>query len=291
MINYTTTKILLIDKPLRGDRGTDYLIKLIINSKTKQMDKRCKLVMLPTAREPYEMPYAKTIPKSNLILGLQESLNYSKTLGFAKSPDEDRFPSLHSIGNYSKQMYQHLYITSDDKIKDGDWCILFDDFGSVMSTPQQYLKTKAHVLNSGLKKIIATTDSLYVQDYFWNGFDAGVKRLPQPTQSFIQKYVDEYNKGNIITKVLIEMVELDSQDYHAEIDYFGKTDIKLEYALKVNSSNEITIKKVKDSWTREEVVELCKSAYLDGYSEGGSNVSGYTMSDKCSWFEWLEENL
>ena len=82
------------------------------------MLKKCKVVMLPTATEPYKMPYNKHIPESNLILGLQESLNYSKTLGFKKSPDESKFHSLHSIGNYSKQMYQHLYITSDDEIKE-----------------------------------------------------------------------------------------------------------------------------------------------------------------------------
>ena len=55
--------------------------------------------------------------------------------------------------------------------------------------------TKCFCLNIVLsEKIIATTDISLVKEY----------NLPQPSQQFIQKYIEEYNKGNIITDVLVE---------------------------------------------------------------------------------------
>ncbi len=41
-----------------------------------------------------------------------------------------------------------------------------------------------------------------------------------------------------------------------------------ETVLKVDSDNCITIHPIKDSWTREEVEQLCVSAYTDGFYEG-----------------------
>jgi hypothetical protein len=68
----------------------------------------------------------------------------------------DEFPEQHP-NNIAK----HIYITSDEEIKEGDWTLMFDDFGNLFlcDKPQQYLGIeKGHHLNKGLRKIILTTD-------------------------------------------------------------------------------------------------------------------------------------
>lgn len=53
---------------------------------------------------------------------------------------------------------------------------------------------------------------------------------------------------------------------------------------------EITIKKVKSSWTREDVIDLCKKAYREGaaYSIGShDNFKQIHLTED----EWLKENL
>jgi hypothetical protein len=62
---------------------------------------------------------------------------------------------------------RNIYITSDEEIKEGDWTLMFDDFGHLFlcDKPQQYLGIeKGHHLNKGLRKIILTTDSELIKD-------------------------------------------------------------------------------------------------------------------------------
>ena len=111
------------------------------------------------------------------------------------------------------------------------------------------------------EKIIATTDISLVKEY----------NLPEPSQSFIQKYIEEYNRGNIITDVLVEY----------GIIYEGRSyDLYNPDKLKVNlKNNTITIKKVKDSWNREEILNDIEQAIIQGLDIG-------QYRDK-----WIKENL
>lgn len=54
---------------------------------------------------------------------------------------------------------EYYIFTENDKIKDGDWCLLFDSFDNLFlcDKPSQYFEKEGHVLNDGLKKIIAST--------------------------------------------------------------------------------------------------------------------------------------
>lgn len=52
------------------------------------------------------------------------------------------------------------HYVSNEEIKEGDWILMFDDFGNLFlgNEPKQYLGEKAgHHLNKGLRKVIATT--------------------------------------------------------------------------------------------------------------------------------------
>ncbi len=161
----------------------------------------------------------------------------------------------------STVQFWNLYIISDDEIKEDDWY-----YDNVVLQIRQW---KSFMIYNKLqhKKVIATTDT---------SLD-----LPQPSQQFIQKYIEEYNKGNVITDVL---VEYNCGDSHCSLfgcqKHLGCKNENIQ-TVKINpKDNTITIKKVKDSYTREEVENLIYSA----------------MKDRCyttvaEWKKWIEENL
>ena len=175
---------------------------------------------------------------------------------------------LNGLKNDEYKEYQHLYIISDDEIKKDDWFINLQHNKIYQCVPKPFVgEVWVNENKDVCKKVIATTDT---------SLD-----LPQPSQQFIEKYIEEYNKGNVITDVLVEY-ELISNE-----EYFGNTvnpDNDVPYfdeKLKINpKDNTITIKKIKDSYTREEVENLIYSA----------------MKDRCyttiaEWKKWIEENL
>jgi hypothetical protein len=171
----------------------------------------------------------------------------------------------HTKPEYDKRTYQHLYILSDDEIKEGDWYIkeLFN------TLKYDWYKVVTERFPNDYKKIIATTDK---------SLD-----LPQPSQSFIEKYVEEYNKGNVIAEVLVEYETATNQVPNGTtIDW-----------LKVNpKDNTITIKKVKDSWSREETVTLCLKMQHDYIKYKESCHYGPNMREITDWTDkWIEENL
>ena len=215
------------------------------------MLKRCKVVMLPTKE------------KSDIFIGKTHSvLHYKNNI-----PDEE-FKS-----------YQHLYIISDDEIKEGDW---FYNIHSKIVGRAEFNFGKDELA----KKIIATTNSSLWRPS--HKYASDVILLPQPSQQFIEKYIEEYNKGNIITDVLVEY-ELISNE-----EYFGNTfnpDDDVPYfdeRLKINpKDNSLTIKKVKDSYSREEVVKLLVDCCGEVSCEDGKLLG----KNPEELYKWIEENL
>jgi hypothetical protein len=142
---------------------------------------------------------------------------------------------------------QNLYIISDDEIKKGDWCLHKDGKG-ILCKVNLIFEDKDLLLNNATKinplefrKIIATTDtSLIIEDYNKEiGFNA--YNFPQPHQEFIEKYIECYNRGEVITDVLVEY-----EDFNWDLLVSGKTIIN--QILKINpKDNTITIKELKDS--------------------------------------------
>jgi hypothetical protein len=178
---------------------------------------------------------------------------------------------------YNDATSYHLYILSDEEIKEGDYCIEF-----IKGIPTNVLQIKGHDFKrclhnyEKLKKIIATTDKLILQ-LNKSAFDRSEDRyLPQPSQSFIQKYVEEYNKGNIITEVMVEYERyLDQMSFDYEV-YVNK--------LKINpKDNTISIRKIKDSWNRGEVFNLMFQAWMQGEKNSLQSQEFIT--------KWIEENL
>jgi hypothetical protein len=132
---------------------------------------------------------------------------------------------------------QHLYIISDAPLKVGDWIIYSSQSirkVAEIKGDRVILEGLQHLtlLMSACKKIIATTDIYirYTQERTVRGAyeklsfeDGWYKANFKPTyvagvsSSFIKKYIEEYNKGNIIENIL---VELETQ-YQVEHFYDG----------------------------------------------------------------------
>ncbi len=199
--------------------------------------------------------------------------NNKSTTSILKSGITGKLDGLPFLKENKSDFYCDLYIISDDEIKEGDWCLN-------ISKNIIYQKDKLP-MDIMWKKIIATTDtSLTLSSTTnYNGksiiFDNYIK-LPQPSQQFITKYIEEYNKSNIITDVLVEYEnKFDGKEYVDDQDAYGYD--KFKQVLKINSKdNTITIKKLKNSWNREEVIKLLKSIT-------------YTEFQKLP--DWIEENL
>ena len=183
----------------------------------------------------------------------------------------------------STVQFWNLYIISDDEIKEGDWVVYknkmiyqnsYGEIGSVIGDED--------FIRKYCKKIIATTDESL--------------NLPQPSDSFIKKYVEGYNKGNVITDVLVEYNIYDDQcdGLSCGICNCNHTTEKLISELKINpKDNTITIKKVKDSYTREEHISNIKKFSL----ELGSKIHCFLKEDGTLSIsiqdvnKWIEENL
>lgn len=140
--------------------------------------KKAKVVMLPTNE------------KANLLLTGRNDLYYSSKLSdFSLKEDID--------------IFQNLYFLSDEEIKEGDW---YENNGVIFRADDKFDEGNDPNQNKNNKKIIATTDKLIMGDDKGKsllGTDLN-NYLPQPSQSFIEKFVDEYNKGNVITEVMVE---------------------------------------------------------------------------------------
>ena len=227
--------------------------------------KKAQLVMLPTEKSTGNI--AKTY--NNIIYSI----------------------NTHNRG-ISDHIDQHLHIISDDEIKEGDY-FLADNRISKSSNkgiPNWIVCKCTKVKNTWIycdeipdeghngdwcKKIIATTNTSLKYQYSENHpFD--LICLPQPSQQFIEKYIEEYNKGEVIIDILVEYEYIKTPD-----QIFYTNDVPYGYDnLKVNpKDNTINIKLLKESWNREEVKALLKNAF---------KVERKSLSRQE---DWIEENL
>lgn len=170
----------------------------------------------------------------------------------------------------------HLYVISNgEKPKIGDWYYIYVPSVHSKNDPNCIAQLTKEDVDSGLyekykdsiKKIIATTDSSLTKVVINGDYPVDGIPLPKPSQSFIEKYIECYNKGEIIDDVLVEYT-YDNPEPNRNV-----------LCLKINSKdNTITIKKIKNSWNREEVVNL-----LQQFNNEKPGVFD------CS--KWIKENL
>ena len=184
---------------------------------------------------------------------------------------------------------QHLYFTTDEEIKEGDWA-----YNIVQRTYFMVSKSFMKLIGNTLptnKKTIATTntklnlgiceDCKQDKDYRHN-FIKCTCSLPQPSQAFIEAFC---NAGGI-WKVLVEYTDWCDYD-DDDATGIDRPDLR----LKVNSNNEIIIHSVKDSWTKKELI----GNGIDSLDNFLMNSVIYTQEQRelvmQVIYEWTEESL
>lgn len=174
---------------------------------------------------------------------------------------------------------QNIYILSDEEIKEGDFIIypakrgVLRDERDVLGVTRvetiyfykgtkflTHNNDKNKAVSAYCKKIIASTDKLL--------------NLSEPSQSFIEKYVSEYNKGNVIEWVNVEYEEYTETTYEYGID----SSVPIS-KLKVRPDNTIIIHPIKDSYTREEAILKCKE------------LVDLQLTTRAEKYKWIEENI
>ncbi len=198
--------------------------------------------------------------------------------------------------NIGKTINKHLYFLSDKEIKEGDFVLVgYRIVQAVLNCGTigyNSFDGVAFLYFRGHKKIIATSDKSL--------------KLPQPSQSFIEAYVKAYNEGKPIEWVDVEC-ELDLQIMeNLAIKYVDKLpydDFKNEvnntaWKLKVDKNNTITIRKIKDSWSRDDIDILINKLfptwaedYLIYLIESNKNQQDYSFAQYLKDNKWIEENI
>lgn len=174
----------------------------------------------------------------------------------------------HNVTNGGRE--QHLCITTQEEIAQGD--IVYDSYDMLV-----YYIHKTTARHPHQRKIIAITDkskkvtrSLIAYTETRGRTFYSEESLPSISQQFIEEYIDTYNKGEIITEVLVEY-EIDKQDvrnqykdcpsgkYWEDIPNPPSSENLYSNAkhciIKVNPEDgTLNIKKIKSAWTREEML-------------------------------------
>ena len=163
------------------------------------MKKTVKVVMLATEKALVIGDLIIEVDRPNILV------KYTGTASFMKTP-----------------IPQHLYLISDEEIKEGDWYYSAE-------TKQVYNQNTHHNTVS-CHKIIATTDNSINVNY-------PIAEIPE---SFIQAYIKAYNEGSPITEVAVEMTtgELEANSVGLSLNGGGNRPF-----IKTRSDNTVIIHK------------------------------------------------
>lgn len=138
---------------------------------------------------------------------------------------------------------QHLYFISNKEVQVGDWYIAERNTGKKLSKCCN--KHEGMIISEHgyypydieeCKKVVATTDTSL--------------NIPLIPQSFVEKYV---KKNGVIDEVMIEMVQCFSFR-------------KVRNSPKIRKDNTVIVSKVKNTWTRDEVIDLLNNMLHQGYT-------------------------
>jgi hypothetical protein len=256
--------------------GIEQFILLLKTKDMRQLKEKRKVVMLPTEKA----SRIKFIPKGELFY--EEGLcAFSKlkedTLMFLPKATEYGYPS------------HHLYIISNKEIKEGDWTI----YSSIATNGQQrVLQNVFGVLGS-----VIGTPAFIKQNCF--KIEASTDKslgLPLIPEGFVRKYCE-----SPIEEVMVDTINCITTCHECKhVMYYDAmrcdkcneelldSNTKYVNKVKTDKNNYITITKVKDSYTKEEIKKLfnefMKEDFIDFHKE-----AGITAWDKFD--QWIDKNL
>ncbi len=150
------------------------------------------------------------------------------------------------------QFYKHLNIISEEHIVVDDW-IYNEERKSVVLVDCEANAEYANATNYRWKIIASTDKSL---------------GLPIISDDIVVKFIEEHNNNRPIGCVRVEydLMYLNANGLWLPFpDHLPEHDKK--YVLRVYQDNNVSIEHIKESWSREEAIELAKKGYDEGHSD------------------------
>ena len=251
-----------------------------------ELKNKAKVIMLPTKKAENVsrdlLLCIKSYKDNTLTYDTDEGIKGQLKMGVSLYAKDDFYQS------------QHLYVVSDEHPHQGNWCITnygIDQVNSVGSGGIRYFNklsmcwNKHEFESAGVKKIIGITDKdLWSKTLIEDTQTFLNKPLPTVSNSFINKYIEQYNAGTPIVDVLVEFNEPvckcnsveklmkccfatnggeDCQAPNPNNDFYG-----LRPKLR---GNELIITKVKNNWDTSDVEQMMSNIALDAYTAGRKN--------------------
>lgn len=228
------------------------------------MRKKHNVVMLPTT----EANWPNCIWLGRISHQLHLDTSYNHKGRYSEPPIDDTM------------LPQHIYFTSDEVIKEGDWFING-------LTNQIHQAASYEVFIPSDKKIVATTDPALL-NFCWNcnhqkkvhtgmcencgRFNAtGVNQFPSIPNDFIQAYIKRYNAGTPITEVMLEMKDMNPYTHLG-----GRSD----YKIKLRKDNTVICHPVEErKFTKAEL----EKAYDDA-------IEMMANGPDKPFHEWFNQN-
>jgi hypothetical protein len=231
-------------------------------------------------KQKYPIIYLPTSDASHLIYRYKDdNLVFSKSM-FKTAFDKPR----------------HLYILSDEEIKEGEWF-----YSKISNKILQYTKTTTPIKGSNDIKVIATTDKSLTKGTNWEKADVQghwicsnceewteikslsckCKPIPQIPTQLIKAYVEQE-----MDYVYLEVNEVCEAECNKFILNGAKSTCcrDTEMKLKLTDNNGVVWSEVEKEkmFNIEEVEEKCRLAFMAGFS---------VPSTKIGIEDWLKDNL
>ena len=176
---------------------------------------------------------------------------------------------------------QHLYLISDEEIKECDW--YYYNYNIFKCNSKQE-RDDCHRMK--LKRVAATTDEyLHIKTGVGATTIEELRDVPKIPESFIKAYIKAYNEDKIITEVDLEIEEYDECILNKGFDYKSK--------IKTREDGTVIIHQSK-TYIKAEIIELMFASMNKGYTLGHiDTVNGNDKSDLevRDYFEnWIAKN-
>lgn len=198
---------------------------------------------------------------------------------------------------HSNVRTQHLCLTSDEEIKEGDHYYL-ETTGkgspSGIYKSKTILRSKLNTAAANCSKIIATTDkslAFKTTEKFKRAFDGETNGLqcylPQIPQSFIEAYVKAQGK---IEEVEVEYKNIQDCTVYTKLhggqDHSYCTHCFNKPIIRTKEDNTVIIHLIEEKmYTRVEVHMLLNKMNLQGFNNRGPVIEFFNLDN------WIEENL
>jgi hypothetical protein len=205
--------------------------------------------------------------------------------------------------NILETINQHIYITNDEEIKEGDWVIYKNNFFKIENGDNELFHLS--------KKIILTTDQDLINDgvqaiddtfleWFVKNPSCEEVEIVYGLFNPMGRQVDPMNLGQNHSqcvwkyKITIPQEKPKQETLEEAADYYSsnplfrmgtpRQDIKRGFELGVKWQQE----QDKNKYSEEEVKELCKKSRDEGYDE--NTLEGIGANEKIVPFgEWFEQ--